>query len=450
VLCALLFMAWTVEVPRDSALYGGHWRSPFQYLAPFFEPLPLLTIFPWQVLLLLLAPFCLLAGRRRRAASMEAAILASLASVAVTVVWGLLRGGSGYQAYYQLWRFMAALLMAALLMGAVRHSRALAVVGATVLAAAVVRAALAIYFYLVHVRDRITPPPAHMTTHDDSVLFVAGLLITLSWALARATLRHWVAALFVCAHLLYAIILNNRRLAWVEIALGLVTMCALLPRGALRRRVFRTALVAAPALAIYVAVGSGRSGLAFAPLRAVATTGSYTDNSSLARGEENRNLIYTLTSFGNPLLGTGWGHPYAKVSSTYSNYGEEWWQYLFMPHNSLLGVIAFSGLAGLFGIWCVIPVTAFLARRAHVAAAHRVDRAATMAAIGVLPAYAAQCYGDLGFQSLTGGLIISVAMAAAGSVTVRSRTAEPAPPRAPGRTGRPVARGTPPPRPSGS
>jgi hypothetical protein len=40
-----------------------------------------------------------------------------------------------------------------------------------------------------------------------------------------------------------------------------------------------------------------------------------------------------------------------------------------------------------------------------------------MAALCILPAYSGQCYGDIGFQSLTCGLILGVAMAAAGKVS---------------------------------
>ena len=36
--------------------------------------------------------------------------------------------------------------------------------------------------------------------------------------------------------------------------------------------------------------------------------------------------------------------------------------------------------------------------------------------LAILPAYGAQCYGDIGFQSLTCGLILGVAMAVAGKV----------------------------------
>ncbi len=44
---------------------------------------------------------------------------------------------------------------------------------------------LAIYFYWAHVHGRIDPPPPHMTTHDDSLLFVAGLVLMLSLGVVR-------------------------------------------------------------------------------------------------------------------------------------------------------------------------------------------------------------------------------------------------------------------------
>jgi hypothetical protein len=417
-LCALLFVAWTAESPNDRVLYCGYWRSPFQMFGPLFVSLPGVNLFAWQVLLLAVAPVCLLWPDRfrSRAWPMNAAILTSAASVAVTLLWGLLRGGSAYQAYYQLWRFLAALLVAAMLVAVVRRSAHLKTLGITVLSAALVRGTLAIYFYLAHVRGRIEPPPPHMTSHDDSVLFVAGVLVALSWALARRTWAAWVGAALVTAHLLWAITLNNRRLAWIELMIGLAMVYVMLPRGKVRQRVSWFLLLGTPAILLYVVVGWGRPGALFTPIRAFSTAGSYGDSSSLARLEENRNLIYTFTYFGSPIFGTGWGHPYAKQTSQFANFGAEWAQYLYMPHNSLLGVVAFGGMVGLFGIWLVVPVAAFLATRANRVATRTVDQAATMAAVSILPAYAAQCYGDLGFQSLPCGLVASVAVAAAGKV----------------------------------
>src|SRR5258706_8949658 len=173
---------------------------------------------------------------------------------------------------------------------------------------------------------------------------------------------------------------------------------------------------AAPVLVVYVAVGWNQKGPLFAPIRALSTTGSDEDASSLARLEEDRNLVYTLWVAGNPVLGTGWGQPYQKVTSVYANFGDEWWQYAYMPHNSLLGVAAFAGVVGIFGIWLVVPVAAFAATRGYRGATRPVDRAAAMTALCILPAYGAQCYGDIGFQSLTGGLILGVTIAAAGEL----------------------------------
>jgi len=343
--------------------------------------------------------------------------VASFASVAITFLWGVVRGGSGYQAYYQLWRFLTALLVALMLSSVIRRSRDIRALGLTVLLAALVRGTLCIYFYWGIVHGKIDPIPDYMTTHDDTMLFVPGLLIVLSWAITRRSWAAWFLTGLVSAYLLYAILLNDRRLAWMELALGLFVVYSMLPRGGLRRRANRTLLLALPVLLAYFAVGWTSDSPVFAPVRALAVAaGGQQDNSSLARQEEIRNLLYTISANGNPLLGTGWGQPYEKVTSVYANYGAVWWQYLYLPHNSLLGVGVYAGMVGLFGMWLVVPMAAYLGARGHRDATRGVDRAAAMAAVSILPAYGAQCYGDVGLQSLTSGLVLAVAVASVGKV----------------------------------
>jgi O-antigen ligase/polysaccharide polymerase Wzy-like membrane protein len=419
VVCALLFVAWTAEWPLaiDPILYCGHWRSPFELLGPLFVSVPGVNLFPWQLILVALTPVCLLwpGAFRKRAWAMDAAIVISVASIALTFLWGWMRGGSAYNAYYQLWRFLVGLLVGLLLLSVIRRSRDLKIVGFTVLLAALVRGTLCIYFYWEIARGKIDPLPPYMTTHDDSLLFVAGVLIALSWAVARGTVAAWAGAVVASAWLAYAIVLNDRRLAWVELLLVLVPMF-LLTRGRVRRRMTRYLLLASPALLAYVVVGWGREEAIFAPIQALASTSGNGDNSTLARQEEVRNLLYTMWVAGNPILGTGWGVPYQKVTSVYANFGAEWWQYAYLPHNSLLAVAVFGGLVGIAGIWLVVPVAAFLAARGYRGGTRPAVRAGAMAAVCILPAYAAQCYGDIGFQSLTGSLILGVAMAVAGKV----------------------------------
>jgi hypothetical protein len=357
---------------------------------------------------------------------MDLAILVSLLSVGATFLWGFARGGSAYNAYYQLWRFLTGLLVATLLTSVIRKPKDLKALGTCVLLAALVRATLCIWFYWFHVYGKINPPPPHMTSHDDSLLFVGGLLIMVSWALVRRSMPLWVAVGAGSMLILYAIVLNNRRLAWIEIVMAGAVGYLLLPRGAIRTRVNQFALVAGPIFLLYAAVGWGREGALFAPLKALSTSGSDEDASSLARLEEIKNLMYTLSIAGNPVFGTGWGVPYQKLTSVYANFGPEWWQYLYMPHNSLLGVAVFGGFVGLFGIWLVVPVAALLAVRGYQgAAAGNIEKAAAMSAVAILPAYGAQCYGDIGFQSFTCNLILAVALAVAGKVAAWSNSPPP-------------------------
>lgn len=417
ILCVLLFVAWTAESTLDVNLYSGLWRSPFQLLGPMFESLPVVRQPLWHLLLLCAAPVLLLhrGAFRNRAWPLDAAIVVALCTIALGLVWGVARGGSAYQSYYQLRYLVISLLVGGLLRAAVRSRRELRAVGTTLLAAALVRATLAIYFFYAHVRGRVLwPYPRWMTSHDDSALFVAGILVVLSWALAQMRRRTWFAAAFLIPYLLLAIKVNNRRLAWLELATALVFLYALLPQPRLRRRVNRWMLVAAPLLAVYVVVGWGRTGGLFAPLRAFDTvTGENEDTSSQARSEENLNLVFTFQK--HPLMGSGWGHPYQEVSQTYTHFGPLFaQQYPYLPHNSLVGLVAFGGFVGLLGIWSIVPVAAFLSARSCRAARHPVERAAALAAFGVLPVYALQVYGDMGLQSLTGGLLLSVSIAAAG------------------------------------
>lgn len=429
--CVLLFIALVGERPPDfdTDLYYGVWRSPLVAFAPLLVSIPGINLWPWQIILMVVVPLTLLTpgAWKSRSRIMDAAILTSLLCIGITYMWGWMRGGSAYQAYYQLWRLLTGLIFAFGLLQVTRTARDLKAIAWTVVTCAVIRGGLAMYFYWSFARGYVNRQgytPQYMTTHDDTLLFVAGILIVVCWALERRRLGARIMAVLACLHLVYAIVVNNRRLAWVELILSFVVIYLLLP-AAVRRRANLTLAFAAPVLVVYLAVGWGRPGALWAPARALSTTGSDDDNSSLARQEEIRNLLYTLSRTRNPLLGTGWGVAHQKVSAVYSNYEDEHWvQYAFMPHNSLLALIVFAGLAGLMGVWLVVPVAAYLGARAYRDARRPVDRAAAAAAVGLLPAYSAQCYGDIGIQSLTCGLLLGVALAVAGQVYARADAAQ--------------------------
>lgn len=418
-LCVLLFLAWTAERNGDPLLYCGLWRSPMSFFAPLFDSLPLVHQPAWTVLLVAMIPMCHLTGGalKNRAWPMDVAILLSVATIAFGLIWGLIRGGSAYWAYYQLVSLLTALLFGVLLLASVSTPADVRALGATIVAAAVVRGGLALFFYFAFVRGTEQYFP-HMTSHDDSPLFVSAIVILACWALMRARWLTWIAIVFPMVVLLAAIKTNNRRVAWIELATSIVFFYLLLPSGRLRRRVNRWSLAIVPLLAIYVLVGWGRPGSLFAPLRAFdSTAGKNEDSSTMARNEENVNVV--LTFIQHPVLGSGWGQPMIRASSFFANFGGGFDEmYPYTPHNSLAAVVAFSGLVGQFGILLVVPVAAFLGARACRLATTRADRAATIATVCCLPVWGIQAYADIGLQSLTNGLLLSVLMAVAGRVAV--------------------------------
>ncbi|HVO23004.1 MAG TPA: O-antigen ligase family protein [Candidatus Margulisiibacteriota bacterium] len=437
VMLGLLFIGWIGEWPLDfdGVSYMGLWRSPLVVFAPFLAPVPGMGLSPWQILLIALSPFCLGSPGtvRQHAREMDRAILISLGCLAVTFLWGTARGGTPHFAYYQVWRLLAALLIGYMLMSLLHTQRDLAILGKVVVFAALIRATVCIYYFWTHLYGKVYPLPPWVTNHDDSMLFVVGILIVSLWTFLKGGRATWTVAAPVVLVLLLAMALNNRRIAWVELASALLLIYALLGPGPLRSRINRWLMIAAPLLLVYIAVGSGSDSALFAPVHALTTTGSNYDPSSLARKEEVRNLLRTLDQ-GNPLLGTGWGVPYDKVESFYANYDARWALYLYTPHNSILGLAAFSGLVGVIGIWGVVPTAAYLAARGYRGSIDPVQRTAGMVALCSLAVFSAHCYGDLGLQSFQGVLVLGAALATAGKVAAWS-AALPAAQAVPARAG---------------
>jgi hypothetical protein len=419
-LLALVFVGLVAESPveLDAALYCGRWRSIFAILGPIVSPIPGISLTPWQLLLMCMASFSLGAqNMRRHEPTMDRAIYVALGATAITFLWGLLMGGSAYFAYYQLWRLLLALLLAFIISSVLRTERDLAKLGKMLVLVGLIRATLCIYYYWTYLRGTDDPTCQYVTNHDDTLLFVLVIEITAIWAIMTGGRRaFWIAA-FVGAYVLYAIIINNRRLAWVELAFGIPLIYVLIGRGPVRSKINRWAMITAVPAVLYVAVGSVSSSPIFAPVHALFTTGSVTDNSSLARIEEIRNLLRTLFDVGNPIVGTGWGRPYAMVERAYNNYDKAWILAPYTPHNSLIGLAAFSGIVGVAGILGVIPVAAYLATRGYRRAeGNPVLRSAAMVSIGTFCAYGVHCYGDIGLQSFPGAILLGVALATAARV----------------------------------
>jgi hypothetical protein len=286
-----------------------------------------------------------------------------------------------------------------------------------ILAAGIYRAVMCLIFYFVYARS-MPIVPAHLTTHSDTVTWVVTFSIIVANFLEQKTTNSKLLAFIAGPIVLGAIHFNNRRLAWVSMVGALVALYFLVPASPVKRRLKRMAIGCIPLIGLYVAVGWGRPEKIFKPLQSLSSVSSKPDSSTLARNVENLSLIATA-NYSSGFTGTGWGHKYVELSNKYSIAGAmELWQYV--PHNSVLGLLGFTGMLGVMGFWMMIPVSIFLNARTALLAQD--PRARTVGLVAVMATIACinQMFGDMGIFSWITMYFLSMVWAVALRIPVES------------------------------
>jgi hypothetical protein len=416
----LVWLALTAEMAGDC--FGGKWETPYTPVGTFlFTPIPGIKFPPWYLLVIATWGWAMSQkpARRGRLVPLATSLKVTFASLALMVVWGAVRGGDLRQTTWQLHGFVMGFVTAQMLAATCTTLDHYLTLGKVIVAATLYRAGILLVFWF-SIGKYLDPQLATQTTHADTTLFVSGLLLLGIHALERRTTRAILWAVGSALPVALAIKYNNRRLAWLSLLVGMGIVYVMLPKGKARRRVNVLLAVAAPLAAIYVAVGWGRSEGIFKPVHAISTMmGEHEDSSSETRNIENYNLIMTLKS--NPILGSGWGHEYEEVSVAYS-IKEFFEQYRYIPHNSVLGVLAFTGLAGFTGIWQVFPVaTFFLAHTHRTTNDPRVRMVAQSALVGLV-VFVLQMWGDMGMGTITSDVLFAASLAVAMRLPVLAGT----------------------------
>jgi hypothetical protein len=324
-------------------------------------------------------------------------------------------------AYFQLSALLRMLLLFPIVLAVFRSLRDLRTLAMTVAAAALYRAVSCILshrFFLQHV-DTIEWPE-YMTDHHDSVLWVTVLIGLLLYLVSRPRATTLLALALPTAIMLLAVHYNDRRLAWLQLVGGLLLALLAMPRGSSRRRLGRWAIAGAPLLALYLVVGWQRSGAVFAPVRQIRSMmDGASDASNRYRQLENAGLIVTLQR--TRFLGTGFGHRFEEVAHDYSAGMEAVWsEYRYIPHNSLLGLVSASGVAGFPAIWAFFPVGAFLAARTRALARRPLDVALSSVAFAFPFVYGIQAVGDMGLQSFKANVLLACGLATTSRLAVLS------------------------------
>jgi hypothetical protein len=257
-------------------------------------------------------------------------------------------------------------------------------------------------------------------THSDAILTVVAMLIAGAALIERPSLEHVLLNLVAQPILLLGVHVNDRRIAFVALAGGALALVLMGPTW-LRQLTRRSLLVLVPAMALYIAVGWQSTAPVFSPVATLRTVITSEDTSSQTRDIENYNLIQTLKR--QPLVGSGFGHEYVELVQAY-RVDHLFAQYRFIAHNSVLWLLSLSGWIGFAALWTLFPVGVAVALVAHRRAAQPLDRVLAFAAVGATISYLVQAWGDMGFQSWMGTLIMASLLGATGALYCRQHSGE--------------------------
>jgi hypothetical protein len=353
-------------------------------------------------------------------------IAVAVVAVAVITIEGWLRGGDIQMAKIQVQAYLQLLAVAYLFSVSLRGPRDYQTAGKVIVAAACVKACMAIWV-------RLTLPPTYInsfgatseleyaTNHGDSLLFACAIGVLAGPLLYRPRRRHLVWALLIVPLIVAGLYANDRRIGWVQTVMMLVALAGMNYRRVLTPALMRTFVWLSPLLVVYVLVGWAHPSQIFTPVQLVrglvmdTRTDGSVDRSTLYRDAENYNLVTTFRA--NPVLGSGFGHPFDRVARL-DDISLGFREFAYLPHNSILGLWAFGGAIGFTSIFALPIIALFLAARAHAHAEQAGEAIAASGAIGCIGAYVLHAWGDIGFTEPESIFLVGLAVAVAGQTAL--------------------------------
>jgi hypothetical protein len=340
----------------------------------------------------------------------------SLAGTVFVFLSGMVRGGDMGMTLWQMDRVVYLPIVFLLFHFGLRGPEDHVTLGKIIIAAATLRALAATYIihtvYTAPDENGIVEILPYATSHNDSVLFAVAFVLLLALAFTRAGPKAMRIVYVVLPILILGMISNHRRMVWVQVLLVPVTLYLVTPTNAIKRKIQRALLIAAPIVACYALVGWNSGNPLFQPVHMVhSVVDGTSDPSTLWRDIENFDLIATIKD--NPIFGTGYGHPYTEVVELPAvDYPLE----KFLPHNSVLGMLSYSGYFGYAAMTLLWVVGAFFAMRAYYSSTKPIDRAAAITCFGVVLVYLIQCWGDLGLGAPNAVFLLAAAIAVSGKL----------------------------------
>jgi hypothetical protein len=414
--CVVTFLVLTAEVTGFT--FERKWSTPWRYVTEWlFGPIPGIRL--WWLDLICIAIMVVARTQRGaqsgRAKPVQTAIFVSIGALFAWAFLGAFRGGSLLDMRLQLHAMVLLFVIALMHMNALRTPEHFRMLGKTIVYAALFRAVMMFLFYILVMRSSPLRIEA-ATDHGDTITFVVTIAIVIANAIHSRKRKAIVGAVLITAVMLWCIQTNNRRLAWSALIGSLLTMYFMIPTGPVRRKIHRRLAVIVPIVGLYVALGWSHPAGIFKPLASLHSINDSSNLSTRSRALEDLGLVVTLRT--GPLIGTGFGQKYIEVSNELSAVAFP--QYRYVPHNSVLGLAAFTGALGFIGIWMIFPIAAYFAARAYSFGRAPLEKTISMVALAAIFIHINQMWGDIGINAVPGLVVTSGALAAASRMAVHT------------------------------
>jgi hypothetical protein len=425
-----LLLAGIFIEPPDMVPGSGYWISPLDAInETFYGSLKNVTGIPGLSVPLCFVCAGILYYRARRVPRYRDNPLPPVPAVkslryfvfalAAIEAYGVIRGGQFGPSFFQILHLMTRPLVAMALLYAIRGEEDVRAYGTIIVVVACARGLLVAWVYFIVCMPQGIAPE-YATTHGDSVIFDAAVLVVVANHISVRTKRSLWRMLIVSVYMLAAITMNNRRLAFVGLGGGIVGMLLWLPPSPTKKRVMRSVVYLVPVFIGYVLYGADQKGPLYGPARLVLSVLSQEDTSSDSRNIENDNLVATLEE--HPLTGTGFGWEYKEVVRLY-DISEFFPLYRYIAHNTVLWLVSIGGAVGFFFLWRTYATAAFFSARGYLLALSDNDRAGALAGIGIVVVCIASDWGDQGLVSYPSLVIFGAVFAVASNVCGRAERA---------------------------
>jgi O-antigen ligase len=416
-------------VPDDTTeAVFGQWRTPFALVGDVVHfrldavlNIPGLAVTGMELLALFLFAVWIhgrYAGTRleekdrvRAASSVRAFLLIYAAGVLLSDLFGLARGLP--VAPWKVRNLLHVPMLAALFLVAFRDINDHMRVGRLVVAAACARSVLAIVVQRLAIAET-GGRYACATSHGDSLLLAAGLLLVLVDLLERPSRRRLVRAALLLPLIILGGVENQRRIFWVMVAMSLGSVYLLSPMKGWKLALTRFCVVAFPVLALYIGAGWNRASGLFAPVSTLrSVVDSSTDRSAYWREVENWNIAVSMRQL--PITGLGLGGEYTEVMAN-DSVADGYREYREWPHNTFLGLLLLMGLFGFTAVFALSSLVVFLSIRSYRLATAPQERVAALGCLGTIVAAQVLAWGDTGAHYPHFKVLVALAVAVSASL----------------------------------